>query len=84
MCLHVIMRPEQLEHNLNQLLLSEIRILSLLCAVQIHQTAIVCFTDQVNELAVVTLTHLARVNQLAQIWTVPKHTLIICHSLGHI
>jgi len=30
------MRNQQLEHNLNQLLLSEIGVFSLLCAVQVH------------------------------------------------
>ena len=78
------MRNQQLQHNLNQLLLSKIRVFSLLCAIQVHQTAIVTFAYQVNELAVVTLAHLARVNQLAQIWTVPQHTLVVRHPLGRI
>jgi hypothetical protein len=78
------MRNQQLEHNLNQLLLGEIGIFSLLCAVQVHQAAIVRFAYHVNKLEVVTLAHLARVDKLAQIWTVPQHTLVVCHPLGRI
>jgi len=80
----MVVGNQQLEHDLNQLLLCEVRVFGLLRAVQVYKAAVERFADQVNELTVVNLAHLARVNQLAQIWTVPKHTLVVFHPLSDI